>query len=410
MNILLSSYSVNPYHGSEDGIGWHWTLELSKKFNKPNDKIYLLTKKYNKKATEKGIKEYGLNNVELVIVDVPNTLNWFREKHSAFHHMYYILWQEVAYRWAKNSKIKFDIIHHVTMGDFRIPGKMYKFKDAVTIFGPVGGGQSAPKSLKKYENHKSVEKFREIINNSRAYSLSYKRKISQFNKVYAINKETAQIISKAMGNRSNQLPELATSDEFLNLKIDNENYKSKNLNIVYLGRLIHKKGLLLLIDVMKQLSGDFPYCLTIYGGGYLEDELKNLIEQNHLGDRVRLGGSVKHTEVSKIYGEADIFIMPSLRETSSNVMVEALAHKVPVIALDMSFASILKEKQCGLFINTEQSANAIINDFCRAITQLGTDSELRKQLGQNGYNYVNNELTWENKFNEIYGEIKTVNF
>ena len=91
MNILLSAYSVNPYRGSEDAVGWNWTTTLSKKF--PNSTIYLVTKEFNAEDTKRGIEEYGLNNVKLVIVDVPKPLNWFREKHSIFHHGYYLLWQ-----------------------------------------------------------------------------------------------------------------------------------------------------------------------------------------------------------------------------------------------------------------------------------------------------------------------------
>lgn len=44
MNILLSSYSVNPLHGSENGIGWNWLLKLSENFNSEKDRIWLVTK------------------------------------------------------------------------------------------------------------------------------------------------------------------------------------------------------------------------------------------------------------------------------------------------------------------------------------------------------------------------------
>lgn len=79
MNILLSAYSINPYKGSEDAVGWNWALTLSRKL--PDSTIYILTRTYNEIATKKGIKEYGLQNVKLVIVEVPKALDWFREKH-----------------------------------------------------------------------------------------------------------------------------------------------------------------------------------------------------------------------------------------------------------------------------------------------------------------------------------------
>ena len=54
MNYLISAYSVNPYKGSEDSIGWNWVLQYEKNYKK-GDRIILLTKKFNEKDTRKGI-------------------------------------------------------------------------------------------------------------------------------------------------------------------------------------------------------------------------------------------------------------------------------------------------------------------------------------------------------------------
>ncbi len=401
MNILLSSYSVNPYHGSEDGIGWHWALELSKKFNAPNDRIYLVTKKVNAEDTAKGIREFGLDNVELVIVDTPDWLNWYREHNSAFHHIYYMMWQITAYNWAKKSGIKFDVVHHITMGDFRIPGKMYKL-NAYTIFGPVGGGQSTPASLKGYEKYPPVEKFRELVNKSRAVSPKYRHSLEKFDKVYAINKETGAIISKAMKKPCERLFELALADEFKNLDIPQKNNDVPQ--IIFVGRLIEKKGLMLLMDAVNALPKELCYKLKIYGGGPLEGTVKDYIKSNGLADKVELCGSVEHTEISKAYMNGDIFVLPSLRETSGNVLIEAMAHKIPVVALDMSIASDLKNESCGEFVNTNQSREKIIRDFADKLELLVNNRELREKYGNNGYSYVNSKLSWEWKVNKVYSD------
>ncbi|MGN0521036.1 MAG: glycosyltransferase family 4 protein [Eubacterium sp.] len=404
MNILLSSYSCNPFHGSEDGIGWHWVLELSKNFSKPDDKIYLVTKKFNEEDTRKGIEQEKLSNVKLVIVDVPEKLNWFKEKHSAFHHIYYIMWQRVAYNWAKKSGIKFDIIHHITMGDFRIPGNMYKFKDAYTIFGPVGGGQSTPKALKGYEKYPVVEKFREFVNKSRAISPAYKSKIKKFDDVYAINKETAEILSKALKRPCKKMFELAVADEFRNLQIAPKE-KADKVRIVFVGRLIEKKGLMLLLDAIKNLSPKTPFELKIYGSGPLEERLSSRIKEYSLESKVELCGAIDHSLVSQAYKDADIFVMPSLRETSGNVIIEALAHKVAIVALDMSICSDLKEYNCGEFINTNQEKEDIIKEFSSKLAFLIDNYDTRIELGNNGYNFVNTNLTWDEKFKKVYGNI-----
>lgn len=406
--VLLSSYSVNPYHGSEDGIGWNWTLQTAKHFCGENDRIYLVTKKVNEADTRKGIAEHGLTNVELVISDTPDWLNWYQEHRSVFHHFYYILWQAFAYHWAKHSKIDFDIIHHVTMVDFRIPGKMWKFKKPVTIFGPVGGGQSTPKALKDYEKSKAVERFRELINQSRAVLPSYKKAIRHFDRVFAINKETEAYMSQALGSNCQRLTELALADEFRRLDIA-EKTDTGTAKLLYLGRLIEKKGLMLLLDVISTLPEDLPYTLEVYGGGPLEAAAAAYIQEHHLEDKVKLCGEVKHTEVSAVYRSADVFIMPSLRETSGNVLVEAMAHKLPIVSLDMSVGSDFKAYDCGAFINVEQPKEAIIQEFADKLTRLIQSPEERQRLGENGYQFVNSELSWEKKFETVYASYEQRN-
>lgn len=58
MNYLISAYSVNPYKGSEDSIGWNWVLQYEKNY-KEGDRIILLTKKFNEKDTRRGLKEFN---------------------------------------------------------------------------------------------------------------------------------------------------------------------------------------------------------------------------------------------------------------------------------------------------------------------------------------------------------------
>ena len=395
INILLSSYSCNPYKGSEDGIGWHWTLELSKGF--PNGTIYLVTKKANEADTRKGIEENELDNVRLIISDLPYCLNWYREHNSMFHHLYYIAWQRVAYHWAKKSKIKFDVVHHVTMNDFRITGCMHKLKQPYTIFGPVGGGQMTPPSLKEYDGGGILERVRSIVNNVVPSLPHFKRALNGFDKVYTINKETEALLpEKCKGNR---LFELALADELKRLDIAERN--NEPVRIMFMGRLIEKKGVILLLDIVKAMPKELNFELLIYGSGPLKDRIKEIISTDNL-DNVKLVGAIEHSMISSAYRESDIFIMPSLRETSGNVLVEAMAHKLPIVALDMSICSDLKALDCGLFVNTEQGKDEIIGDFAKCLTRLVNDKSLRIRLGENGYNYVNDKLTWEQKFKEIY--------
>jgi len=402
MNYLISAYSVNPYKGSEDSIGWNWVLQYEKNY-KEGDRIILLTKKFNEKDTRRGLKEFNIQHVELVIVDVPNALNWFREKHSAFHHMYYILWQHWAWLWVKHSGIRFDVIHHVTMNDYRIPSELYKAKGAKVIWGPMGGAQVTPRPLKVYEKNQLVANFREFVNKSCSWNPFYKKALRSYYKIYCINNETQKQISRIVGKDVPLMPELALRDEYKNLPIR----KGRNdiLKIVFVGRLIGKKGIAFLVDALSLMPTDMDWELLIFGDGDDRALIEKQISDSGIGKNVKLMGNRPLNQIAEAYQQADVFVLPSLRETSGNVLLEAMAYAVPIVAFDTSFCRLLKEVDCGVFVNTDQALEGIKEDWCKAIVTLGQDKELAKQMGLNGYKYVNSKLTWDEKYRIIVNDM-----
>lgn len=402
MNYLISAYSVNPYKGSEDSIGWNWVLQYEKNY-KEGDRIILLTKKFNEKDTRRGLKEFNIQHVELVIVDVPNALNWFREKHSAFHHMYYILWQHWAWLWVKHSGIRFDVIHHVTMNDYRIPSELYKAKGAKVIWGPMGGAQVTPRPLKVYEKNQLVASFREFVNKSCSWNPFYKKALRSYYKIYCINNETQKQISRIVGKDVPLMPELALRDEYKNLPIRKEN--NDILKIVFVGRLIGKKGIAFLVDALSLMPTDMNWELLIFGDGDDRALIEKQIADSGIGKNVKLMGNRPLNQIAEAYQQADVFVLPSLRETSGNVLLEAMAYAVPIVAFDTSFCRLLKEVDCGVFVNTEQALEDIKEDWCKAIVMLGRDKKLAKQMGMNGYKYVNSRLTWDEKYKVIVNDM-----
>lgn len=402
MNYLISAYSVNPYKGSEDSIGWNWVLQYEKNY-KEGDRIILLTKKFNEKDTRRGLKEFNIQHVELVIVDVPNALNWFREKHSAFHHMYYILWQHWAWIWVKHSGIRFDVIHHVTMNDYRIPSELYKAKGAKVIWGPMGGAQVTPRPLKVYEKNQLVASFREFVNKSCSWNPFYKKALRSYYKIYCINNETQKQISRIVGKDVPLMPELALRDEYKNLPIRKGN--NDILKIVFVGRLIGKKGIAFLVDALSLMPTDMNWELLIFGDGDDRALIEKQIADSGIGKNVKLMGNRPLNQIAEAYQQADVFVLPSLRETSGNVLLEAMAYAVPIVAFDTSFCRLLKEVDCGVFVNTEQALEDIKEDWCKAIVMLGRDKKLAKQMGMNGYKYVNSRLTWDEKYKVIVNDM-----
>jgi glycosyltransferase involved in cell wall biosynthesis len=113
--------------------------------------------------------------------------------------------------------------------------------------------------------------------------------------------------------------------------------------LLALGRLVPKKGFPVLLKACRHLlEQGVDFHLTLAGDGPQRPELLSLIRRYRLADRVTLPGFVPHREVSGLFQQAHLFLMPCViaatgdRDGLPNVILEAMAHAVPVVATDVS--------------------------------------------------------------------------
>lgn len=167
------------------------------------------------------------------------------------------------------------------------------------------------------------------------------------------------------------------------------NVKNNSVPIVLsVGRLVEKKGFNYLIDacaILKQRGHRFQ-CQIVGGGEGYTETLINLIKQLHLEDTVSLTGAVTQEALRDIYQQASLFALPCLvvdngdRDGIPNVLVEAMAMRVPVISTDISgIPELINHNLNGLLV-PEKNALAMAN----AIEKLLLDPDLRQQLGDAG--------------------------
>lgn len=162
---------------------------------------------------------------------------------------------------------------------------------------------------------------------------------------------------------------------------------------------------MLLLDVINLIPKSLSFEVLIYGDGPQKNALLDRIQQLNLCDKVFLKGHVPYGEMSSVYENADIFVLPSLRESGGSVLVEAMAHALPVVSLKMALSKLLDEHNAGLFVDIESSKENIIKCFADNLVILIQDRELRQELGINGYKFVNNQFTWDSMIREVYGKL-----
>lgn len=105
----------------------------------------------------------------------------------------------------------------------------------------------------------------------------------------------------------------------------------------YAGRLVREKGLLVLLDGLAGLDGDWR--LVLVGDGPLRGELEEAAGRRGVRGRLDFKGGVPSGEMAARYGEMDVLALPSLtiprwKEQFGRVLVEAMACGVPVVGSD----------------------------------------------------------------------------
>lgn len=144
LRILLSAYACGPGRGSEPGVGWAWARHLAE----AGHEVWVITRANNSGLINRTVATEPVPNLHFAYTDLPKWARFWKrgERGARVHHW---LWQWWAYRVAKrlHAQVRFDLAHHITFGVFRQPSIM-AFLPVPFVFGPVGGGERAPFSLR----------------------------------------------------------------------------------------------------------------------------------------------------------------------------------------------------------------------------------------------------------------------
>jgi len=90
--------------------------------------------------------------------------------------------------------------------------------------------------------------------------------------------------------------------------------------------------------------------LWLAGSGVLEPQLKQLVKQLHLSRRVKFLGLIPHNRLPALYRRARLFVLPSLSESQSNSLMEALASGLPVVATNIGGNPELVNNHNGILV------------------------------------------------------------
>lgn len=151
--------------------------------------------------------------------------------------------------------------------------------------------------------------------------------------------------------------------------------------VLFVGRLVRQKGVSFLLNAVAKALTEHPswrgvlFC-DIVGDGPLRGDLEKLSDDLGIRDVVRFYGWASREELPALYQQANIFVLPSFDEGMPNVILEAIASGLPVIATDIKGNEELVEGGKNGFLYREQE------DLARLLVQMISDPARAATMGE----------------------------
>jgi glycosyltransferase involved in cell wall biosynthesis len=162
------------------------------------------------------------------------------------------------------------------------------------------------------------------------------------------------------------------------------------------GRLAPEKGFDYLIRAVAALTdAGVDVGLSILGDGPQQQELETLVSDLNLGDRVHLVGHV--TNPKPYYESMDVYVLSSLREGLPNVLLEAMAYGIPLVATAVAGIPRLIDGESNGVLIPPSDAKSIAD----AITQLIHNPCDREKLGAGGRTTVEQRFCFQTRMTKI---------
>jgi glycosyltransferase involved in cell wall biosynthesis len=386
MKLLISAYACAPNIGSDHAVGWNWTTEA----HRLGHEIWALVSPNHRES----IKRACDNNPDLAGIQwiFPEVPRWplTQAVEPKWERTYNLLWQLKAINHARelHQRVKLDAIHHLTWAGIRAPTFLGALGPPL-IIGPVGGGETSPRSLRDDlpPPGRLLERIRDISNATITVNPIVRPGFRNAAVIFVSTSDTQRVFKGQFRDKTVVFSQLGLP----NLPPLIPRDCSHPPRFLYAGRLLYWKGVHIALRAFAELTAKGVGArFTIVGDGPERSRLEQLATARGVRDNVKFLSRIPQGELFNLYDTHDLLLFPSLHDSGGLVVLEALSRGLPVICFDLGGPKEVVTANSGVVVktdgqNTEQLAILLAATISRLlespekITELSRGATMRAQ-------------------------------
>ena len=330
--VLITAYAVNPYKGSEDGMGWSFILQAAR-----FQKVIAVTRQNNGPHIRRYLAEHPAvaaqaANVEFLYFDLPAWTRWWK-KGPLLSLIYFYMWQVSLAVWLRRRRLPVDLVHNLNFHNDWTPSFLWLLGRPL-VWGPIGHHPPIPRShLAQYGRAALLkDRFTGCLKHffwAADPFLRVTRRRAE--RVLCMNSAVAPRLGLP-SSRHEIVPSVAVDLP----AAPTAPTPKADFTVMIAARMVPLKG----FDMVIQAFADFYHALPasqqcrarllLIGSGPEEGRLQRLVQHKQLATCTSHRPWLDRQELLEVYREASVFFFPS-HEGAGMVVAEAMSYGVPVL-------------------------------------------------------------------------------
>ena len=403
--VLLTAYAVNPYKGSEDGMGWNFILQAAR-----FQKVIAVTRENNGPHIERYLAENPgvaaqAAHVEFRYFDLPAWTRWWK-KGPLLSLIYFYMWQVGLAVWLRRQRLAVDLVHNLNFHNDWTPSFLWLLGRPL-VWGPIGHHPPIPATHLAQYGRAALVKDRLIGSLKHVFwaldpFLRVTRRASE--RVLCMNSAVAPRLGLP-ASRYEIVPSVAVDLPAKPASLEVEPAAKADFTVMIAARMVPLKGFDMVILAFASFYHDLPAAdqakarLLLIGSGPEEGRLQQLLKENRLTTCAVHRPWLDRQALLDLYHEASVFFFPS-HEGAGMVVAEAMSYGVPVLCYQNEGPGELTPAASSLKV-PYRAFQQNIQDFAERLRWLHDSPRLLAAEAALSRRHVAQHHTWERRGQQL---------